>query len=177
MRILITFVVFVGLSVTDGNFAYTHFQNQTAQEKAATLRAQLIELETKQAELQTRLQKLEEDLKPENIAENLAGIGSTRPEDLREQRRRQLEIERNGVKAQLDLLATSRTRLETAIARAETEAYRQSAMPATASTASTTSGPASAESTPAVTTPARPRRVRRKRVRRPKRVATNPAVP
>jgi hypothetical protein len=135
----------------------------SAQEKAASLRAQLSEVETKQAELQTRLQKLDESLKPENVAESLAGIGSTHPEDLRAQRRRQLEIERNGVQKQLDLLATSHTRLETAIAQAETEAYRQSAapIPATITTASQTTS----VSTSATTSPARPRRVRRRRAR------------
>ena len=107
-------------------------QAQTvAQEKAASLRSQLSEVEAKQAELQARLQQLDENLKPENIEHSLAGVGSTRPEDLREQKRRQLEIERNGVKAQLDILARSHSRLETAIAQADAEAYRQSATPAT----------------------------------------------
>lgn len=147
-----------------------------AQEKAASLRAQLAENETKQAELQTRLQKLEEDLKPENIAENLAGIGSTRPEDLREQRRRQLEIERNGVKAQLDLLATSHTRLETAIARADADAYRQSAAPAAVPASPTTNADDTSAATSTKAAPV-PRRTRRKRVRRTKRVATSQAVP
>src|ERR1700687_10755 len=99
----------------------------TAQEKAANLRSQRSEVETKQAELQTQLQRLEENLKPENIENSLAGVGSTHPEDLRAQRRRQLEIERNGVRAQLDLLAVSHSRLETAITQADAEAYRQSA--------------------------------------------------
>jgi flagellar capping protein FliD len=94
-------------------------QGQTAaQASAETLRAQLLDVETKQGSLQTRLQDLEEKLKPENIEKALAGVGSTKPEEVREQRRRELEIERNGVRAQLDLLATSHTRLETAIARA-----------------------------------------------------------
>ena len=83
----------------------------TAQEKAANLRSQLNEVETKQADLQARLQKLEENLKPENIENSLAGVGSTHPEDLRAQRRRQLEIERNGVQAQLNLMAASHSRL------------------------------------------------------------------
>lgn len=165
-------IVMVMVAALIGSELVSAAAQNTAQEKAASLRAQLIEVETKQADLQTRLQKLEEDLKPENIAENLAGIGSTKPEDLREQRRRQLEIERNGVKAQLDLLATSRTRLETAIARADAEAYRQSAVP---TVTTTNADGTSAESTAAAPTPVRPRRVRRKRVRRPKRVVTNPA--
>jgi hypothetical protein len=84
-------------------------------------------MQTKQAELQTRLQQLEEDIKPENIEHSLAGIGSTHPEDLREARRRQLDIERKGVQSQLDVLAASRTRLETAIAAADAEIYRANA--------------------------------------------------
>lgn len=144
----------------------------TAQEKAANLRSQLSEVETKQAELQTRLQKLEENLKPENIENSLAGVGSTHPEDLRAQRRRQLEIERNGVQTQLNLLAVSHSRLETAIAQADAEAYRQSAAPVTAATTVTTGssvGGPSSERTNEATTPARPRRVRKKKAKKSRR--------
>lgn len=147
-------------------------QSQTvAQEKAASLRSQLSEVEAKQAELQTRLQQLEENLKPENIERSLAGVGSNRPEDLREQKRRQLEIERNGVKAQLDILARSHSRLETAIAQADAEAYRQSAAPVTTApvpTRASTAGPSS-EQTNEVTTPVKPRQVRRKKKKKTKR--------
>jgi len=124
-------------------------------------------VETKQAELQTRLQTLEENLKPENIENSLAGVGSTHPEDLRAQRRRQLEIERNGVQTQLNLLATSHSRLETAIAQADAEAYHQSATPITATGASAR-GPSS-ELTNEAITPARPRRVRKRKAKRSKR--------
>jgi DNA repair exonuclease SbcCD ATPase subunit len=140
----------------------------TAQEKAASLRSQLSDVESKQAELQARLQKLDENLKSESIEHSLAGIGSTRPEDLREQRRRQLEIERNGVQAQLNLLAASHGRLEIAIAQADAEAYRQSAAPVTAS--STPKGPSieGANSAPATdeAAPPRSRRIKRKRTRK-----------
>jgi hypothetical protein len=105
-----------------------------AESRAAGLRAQLAHVQEQQDQLQTRLRQLDEDMKPENIEKGLAGVGSTHPEDLREQRRRQLEIERKGVQAQLDLLATSRTRLETGIAQAEGDAYRQSAAPGTGAT-------------------------------------------
>src|SRR5207245_2612672 len=70
------------------------------QERAANLRAQLSDVQARQSELQTRLQQLEYDLKPENIERSLAGIGSTHPEELREQRRRQLEGEKMRVQAQ-----------------------------------------------------------------------------
>lgn len=138
-----------------------------AQEKVASLRAQLTEVETRQSELQTRLQELDESLKPENIEHSLAGIGSTHPEDLREQRRRELEIERKGVKAQLDLLGTSHARLETAITQAETEAYRQSAAPMRGPSIDTS--PTAASSTAPAKTPTRHRRIRKHKTRSPRR--------
>ena len=79
--------------------------------------------------MRARAQQLDESLKPENIERSLAGIGSTRPEELRESRRRQLTIERDGVQAQLRTVETSRQRLETALANAEIVAYQQSARP------------------------------------------------
>lgn len=92
-----------------------------------TLRLQLLEAQAKEAELQARQRQLDEDLKPENIERSLAGVGSTRPEELRESRRRQLSIERDGVRAQLKLATTSRERLESVIRTAEAQAYQQSA--------------------------------------------------
>lgn len=148
--------------------AIAQIQN-SAQEKAANLRLQLSEVEAKQAELQTRLQTLEESLKPENIENSLAGVGSTHPEDLREQRRRQLEIERTGVRAQLDLLAVSHSRLEKAIAQADADAYRQSAAPVGGPAADATA-PSVTYSTGAATTPERPRRVKKKKTRKSRRV-------
>jgi len=90
-----------------------------------TLRSQLLEAQTKEAELEARQHQLEEELKPENIEHALAGIGSTRPEELRESRRRELSIERDGVRTQLKLIKTSRERLESVIRMAETQAYQQ----------------------------------------------------
>lgn len=98
-----------------------------AQERAASLHSQLAQIQSQLAELQMRLEQLEEDLKPESIERSLAGVGSTRPEELREARRRQLEIEKKSTESQLDTLAASRTRLEAAIAQADNESYYESA--------------------------------------------------
>jgi hypothetical protein len=148
-------------------FASTPQGQSAAQANAETLHAQLLEVEAKQSNLQTRLQELDERLKPENIEKALAGIGSTHPEELRAQRRRELEIERNGVRAQLDLLATSHSRLEKAIARADGEAYRQSAAPPPESAASES---VSGNSPTTVTnTPTSPRRAKKKRTKKSKR--------
>ena len=165
MRYLTVCVVFTALFVSEvatasaSASAAPQIQNR-AQEKAAALRSQLSDVEAKQSELKARLQQLDESLKPENIENSLAGIGSTHPEELRAERHRQLEIERNGVRAQLDLLATSHTRLETSIAQADAEAYRQSAAPVLATP---TGASPTADSTGAAATPKRTRRVRKKR--------------
>jgi hypothetical protein len=102
---------------------------QDAAETVEKLRAQLLDVQIQEDGLRTRAQELEEALKPENIERSLAGVGSTRPEELREARRRQLTIQRDGVQAQLRTLETSRQRLETAISNAEALAYQQSARP------------------------------------------------
>ena len=102
-------------------------QAPSAGENAEKLRAQLLEIQTKEAALQERAEYLDEALKPENIERSLAGIGSTRPEELRETRRKNLQIQRDGVTAQLRVLETSRLRLETAILDADARAYQQSA--------------------------------------------------
>src|SRR5213593_2191672 len=133
---------------------------ENAQKRAASLRAQLVETQTRQAELQTRLQQLEENLKPDNIERSLAGVGSVHPEELCEARRRQLEIEKRGVQSQLDVLAASRSRLETAIASADAELYRQTVG----------RGPnistATDNITPAKPTPASRHRIRKRRLRK-----------
>jgi len=116
-----------GILLLGGFFAITALAQPSAQEIAANLRLQLSEVEDRQTEMQARYEQLEEDLKPENIEWSLAGIGSTHPESLREQRRRQLEIASARVRVQLDELDRLHTRLETAIAEADAEAYWQSA--------------------------------------------------
>lgn len=110
--------------------AFAQDQPETAAESLEKLRAQLSDVQANEEALRAQAQELEESLKPENIERSLAGVGSTRPEELRESRRRQLTIARDGVLAQLKLLETSRQRLETAILNAEGRAYQQSAQPA-----------------------------------------------
>lgn len=120
--LILLFVLAVGVNV----FAQ---ESESAAEQADRLKLQLLDVQAQEDGLRTRLQELDEAIKPENIERSLAGVGSTRPEELREQRRRQLTIERNGVLAQLQTLETSRLRLQSAIANAETQAYHDSARP------------------------------------------------
>ena len=110
-----------------GLLAITTHAQTSGKEIAANLRGQLSEVEARQAEMKALSDQLDEDLKPENIERSLAGVGSTHPEQLREQRQRQLEIARAGVRVQLEELDRSHKRLEAAIAEADAAAYWQSA--------------------------------------------------
>ena len=92
-----------------------------AEQRAEGLRSQLLENESKLADLQSRLEQIEFAIKPENIERANASYGSTRPEEAREARRRQLEKEKALVQNQIRILETGRVRLETAISNADAE--------------------------------------------------------
>ena len=95
-----------------------------AEQRSAELWKQLRDVESQQADLQSRLEEIDYALKPENIDRSVAGYGSTRPEEVRAQRRRQLEGEKLRAQKQLEQLTANHTRLETAIAAADTEVDR-----------------------------------------------------
>ena len=94
------------------------------EQRSAQLHAEMRDVQAKEAELQARLEDINYALKPENIERATAGVGSTHPEEVREQRRKQLESEKQRVQGQLDHLAASHASLEQAIAAAESEVDR-----------------------------------------------------
>jgi len=126
MKRALGLVLFVAL--VSGFTASANAQDSSkVSERSDNLRAQLLEAKADEAQLQARQSQLDEDLKPENIERALSGIGSTKPEELRESRRRQLTIERDGVSTQLKLATTRRERLESYLRAAEAQTYQQSA--------------------------------------------------
>lgn len=95
-----------------------------AEQRASSLRTELRDVQAKESDLQARAEEIDYALKPENIERSIAGYGTTHPEELREQRRRQLEGEKERVRKQLAQLAASRAQLEQAIAGADVEVER-----------------------------------------------------
>ena len=91
-----------------------------AEQRAESLRAQQVEVESKLADAQAKIEQIEYQLRPESI-ERASGYGTVHPEEAREARRRQLENERSRVLAQIKILETSRTRLEASLATADAE--------------------------------------------------------
>lgn len=95
-----------------------------AEARSTALRAELRDVQAKESDLEAKAEEVDYALKPENIERSTAGYGTTHPEELREQRRRQLEGEKQRVRKQLDQLAASRTHLEEAIATSDAEVER-----------------------------------------------------
>jgi chromosome segregation ATPase len=95
-----------------------------AETRSAALRTELRDVQTKQADLEAKAEDVDYALKPENIERSTSGYGTTHPEELRAQRRQQLENEKQRLQKQLDQLATSEARLNEAIAASDAEIDR-----------------------------------------------------
>ena len=110
------------------SFVFAHAQGpESAAATVDRIKLQLLDLQAKEEQLKYRKIELDEAIKPENIERSLAGVGSTRPEELREARRRQLTIERDSIVSQLRILENTRARLEASLAEAQGRAYQESA--------------------------------------------------
>jgi chromosome segregation ATPase len=92
-----------------------------AEQRAEVLRTQMRDVQEKEATLMSRMEQIEFELRPENIDRSVSTYGTTHPEEARDARRRSLESEKTRTSSQLDLLATSRQRLDTAIVNADME--------------------------------------------------------
>jgi len=95
-----------------------------AEQRSAQMRNELRDVQDKKSALEAHLEDVEFAVKPENIERATAGYGTTRPEEAREQRRKQLENERERTRRQLDQLTASEARLQQAIATSDLEVDR-----------------------------------------------------
>jgi len=84
------------------------------EQRAENLEEQLFSIAKEEANLQTQLEEVNEQLLPENI-EQIHVSGSTRPEAVRESARRRLTNRQSRIQAQLQLLEQSRTRIHSSI--------------------------------------------------------------
>jgi hypothetical protein len=123
-RFLLIVVLLIGL----GGFESFAQNAPSAFEQAQKLRGDLSQLNDREAEIKIRLTELEYDLKPENIERHFAGVGSVHPEELREARRKQLQLEKDRLVGQLSEIDQSQARLETEIQIADSKAYQQNAV-------------------------------------------------
>jgi hypothetical protein len=78
----------------------------------------------KEANLQARVDQIDEQMRPENLDRQLATVGTFRPDEARESLRRQLDNEKRRVRAQLDVQAARRQQLESSLVTAKQLAER-----------------------------------------------------
>jgi hypothetical protein len=96
-----------------------------AEERAATLRTRLLDLQLREVGLQGQIADLEYQASPAAIQRSLAFVGSVRPMDeLRDAWRQRIENEKARVTKQLELLTASRQRLEISLSTVEAEIQR-----------------------------------------------------
>ena len=84
------------------------------EQRAENLEEQLFLIAKEEANLQTQLEEVNEQLRPENI-QQLQVLGSLRPEEVRESTRRNLTNRQLRIQAQLQLLEQSRGRINSSI--------------------------------------------------------------
>ena len=90
-----------------------------AESRADALRKQFYEMIEKESTVQARLEQIKIDSRSEVIDRSVAMMGSLRPEDLRDQRRKSLEAEKRSLESLLTQVQTNRTSLETNVQRAD----------------------------------------------------------
>lgn len=83
-----------------------------AEQRVEALQAQMTDVMEKQANLQARVEQLDDAMRPENLDRQLATSGTFRPDEARDALRRQYDNEKKRVQAQLDVQGTRRTQLE-----------------------------------------------------------------
>ena len=98
---------------------YTRDQMTKEEDRIRAIQKDLVDLSAKETPLRKRLDEIEAQQQPDRLERNLAGVGSTKPEEMREAVSRQLSIEKRQIQAQLDTIQTSRARNQSFITNAE----------------------------------------------------------
>src|SRR5437588_13071499 len=89
------------------------------EDRIRTLQKELVDLSARETPLRKRHDEIESQQQPDRIERSLAGVGSTKPEEVRDAVSRQLSIEKRQIQAQLDTIQATRARNQTFITNAE----------------------------------------------------------
>jgi len=90
-----------------------------AESRAESLRKQLFEMIEKENTVKSRLEQIQFDSRSEVVDRAVAMVGSLRPEEIRDQRRKSLEAEKRNLESLLRQIQTSRATLESSVERAD----------------------------------------------------------
>ena len=90
-----------------------------AEQRVESLRKQSFEMLDKETSIKTKLEQIENDLRPESIDRSIAFTGSLRPEELRAARKKNLEAERSNLQNMLAEIQRTRSNLDLNVQKAE----------------------------------------------------------
>ena|GEM_PF-566749 len=90
-----------------------------AEQRAESLRKQLFELVEKENTLKLKLETIDYESRPETIEKTIAFVGTLRPEELREARRKNLEAEKRNFSNLLIDIQNTRVNLEQNVQKAD----------------------------------------------------------
>ena len=90
-----------------------------AEQRSESLRKQVFDMMEKESNIRTRLDSLEYDLRPEMIERNAAMVGTLRPEEIRDSRKKSLQSEKTNLQNLLTQIQNTRASLEISLARAD----------------------------------------------------------
>lgn len=90
-----------------------------AEQRAENIRKQMFEMIEKESAIKTRLNNIENDIRPEVIDRQVAFAGSLRPEQLREMRKKSLEAEKLNLQNLLTEIQNTKANLETNVQKAD----------------------------------------------------------
>lgn len=98
---------------------YTRDQMTKEEDRIRALQKELVDLSARETPLRKRLDEIESQQQPDRIERGLAGVGSTKPEEVRDAVSRQLANEKRQIQTQLDTIKSSRARNQSFINNAE----------------------------------------------------------
>lgn len=90
-----------------------------AEQRSEGLRKQLFDMIEKESNIRTRVDQIDNDMRPEALERSFATVGSLRPEELRAQKRRSLELEKRNQETLLVEVQKNRANIEQSLLRAD----------------------------------------------------------
>lgn len=90
-----------------------------SEQRSDSLRKQLFEMIEKENLIRSRIDQIDIDMRPEAIERQLSSVGSLRPEELRAQRRRSLELEKANLQSLLAEVQKNRANIDLNLQRSD----------------------------------------------------------
>jgi hypothetical protein len=90
-----------------------------AEQRSESLRKQRFDMIDKESSIRSRLDQLDIDIRPESIEKSVAMMGTMRPEEIREAKRKSLDAERRNLQTLLNDVVAARAALDADVLRSD----------------------------------------------------------